>query len=242
MGRHMIVGRQQIVGYGHHGHHGHGGADYDELMEFGTGADAPPPPPMLAAHPMAPMPGAPFAHPQHPAAHPAHPHHAAWWHHQQYGGGYPAGPGYAAQPYGRHHPRGVPWAYQRSQNGPTAIDEHPTHTREFPIGFVAFALPGGGAQTGIEQKPQVLFRGERLAVPASIVGDFDMSDIKVGKDSQLAAPGNMPAECFSNLSVGVRMQLDSAEPGITITLFVQNNAGPDSPQDFKSVLYGTVIE
>jgi hypothetical protein len=68
-----------------------------------------------------------------------------------------------------------------------------------------------------------------------------VSDIKVGKDSQLAAPGNMPAECFSNVSVGVRMQLDTAEPGITITLFMfnsdQNNAHP-----FSSVLYGTVIE
>ena len=92
-----------------------------------------------------------------------------------------------------------------------------------------------------EQKPQVLFRGERLAVPNSIVLNFDIEDIKVGKDSQLASPGSMPSECFSNLSVGVRMQLDTAEPGITVTLFATNNDA-NNAHVFKSVLYGTVIE
>jgi hypothetical protein len=138
------------------------------------------------------------------------------------------------------HPRGAPVAYSRSDQ-PTVVEEHPTHTREFPIGFTAAnPIPANTTQQ-VEVKPQVLFRGERLAVPNSIVLNFQVADIKVGKDSQLASPGNMPAECFSNVSVGVRMQLDTAEPGITITLFMfntdQNNAHP-----FSSVLYGTVIE
>jgi hypothetical protein len=138
------------------------------------------------------------------------------------------------------HPRGMPVAYSRSEQ-PTVVEEHPTHTREFPIGFTAAnPIPANTTQQ-VEVKPQVLFRGERLAVPNSIVLNFQVADIKVGKDSQLASPGNMPAECFSNVSVGVRMQLDTAEPGITITLFMfntdQNNAHP-----FSSVLYGTVIE
>jgi len=201
----------------------------DELMEFETGADAPPPPAIPPGHPRAPL-----GHP----AHPHHPHHHAYaaWHDYHHGQQQP-------QVYGRqYHPRGVPWAYVRSPMGPVVHDEQPTHTREFPIGFSAIAPNNvlAGENVGIEQKPQVLFRGERLAIPASIVGDFDLTDIKVGKDSQLASPGLMPAEAFSNLSVGVRMQLDTAEPGITITLFVTNNAG--QPQDFRAVLYGTVIE
>lgn len=134
-----------------------------------------------------------------------------------------------------------PVAYVRSGEGPQVIEEHPKHPREFPIGFqqVAPPIPGNTTQ-GIEQKPQVLFRGERLAVPNTIVINFDVNDIKVGKDSQLASPGNMPSECFSNLSVGVRMQLDTAEPGITITLSMFNT--DVNPHFFKSVLYGTVIE
>jgi hypothetical protein len=140
------------------------------------------------------------------------------------------------------HQRGVPVAYVRADT-PQVIEKHPKDPREFPIGFqTAIGVPVPANTTvGIEQKPQVLFRGERLAVPNSIVLNFDVNDIKVGKDSQLASPGNMPSECFSNLSVGVRMQLDTAEPGITITLSMFNN-DPNNPHAFKSVLYGTVIE
>jgi hypothetical protein len=140
-------------------------------------------------------------------------------------------------------PRGVPVAYVRSQEGPTVVEKHPKEPREFPIGFQTPSTMPVPANTtvGIEQKPQVLFRGERLAVPNSIVLNFDVNDIKVGKDSQLASPGNMPSECFSNLSVGVRMQLDTAEPGITITLSMFNSDA-NNPHAFKSVLYGTVVE
>jgi hypothetical protein len=136
--------------------------------------------------------------------------------------------------------RGTPVAYQRDDRA-RVVEEHPTHEREFPIGFNSSTNVPSSQTVQIEVKPQVLFRGERLAVPNSIVLNFDVADIKVGKDSQLAAPGNMPSECFSNVSVGVRMQLDTAEPGITITLFM-NNTDANNAHPFKSVLYGTVIE
>jgi hypothetical protein len=146
-------------------------------------------------------------------------------------------------PQGRYHRRGQPVAYMRSAYGPRVEEDHPTHPREFPIGFsTEVGSPIPAAQTvGVQTLPQVLFRGERLAVPNSIVLNFQIADIKVGKDSQLAAPGNMPAECFSNISVGVRMQLDSAEPGITITLFIENTDA-NNAHPFASAIFGTVIE
>jgi hypothetical protein len=98
--------------------------------------------------------------------------------------------------------------------------------------------PGQTAE--IEVKPQVTFQGRRLAIAASLARYFDVLDIKVGKDSQLAATGNMGAECFSSLAVDVKMELDIAEPGIVITLLVQNI--DTAPQDFKAVLYGVVYE
>jgi hypothetical protein len=148
------------------------------------------------------------------------------------------GPQYPAQV--QPDQRGVPVAYVRSES-PQVIEKHPKDPREFPIGFQSSVPVPANTTVGIEQKPQVLFRGERLAVPNSLVLNFDVNDIKVGKDSQLASPGNMPSECFSNLSVGVRMQLDTAEPGITLTLSMFNN-DPNNAHGFKSVLYGTVIE
>jgi hypothetical protein len=139
------------------------------------------------------------------------------------------------------HAVAPPEAYMRNAGGPQVMEEHPTHPREFPIGFTSPTPVGAGLTGSIEVKPQVLFRGERLAVPNSIVLNFNISDVKVGKDSQLAAPGDMPAECFSNISVGVRMQLDTAEPGITITLFPRNT-DTNNAHPFSSVLYGTVVE
>jgi hypothetical protein len=123
------------------------------------------------------------------------------------------------------------------------IDEKPTHERQFPIGFLSpvnTPVPANSTQT-ITATPQVIFRSERLAVPNSIVLNFQLVDIKVGKDSQLAAPGNLPTEVFSNISIGVRMQLDTAEPGITLTLIAQNT-DTNNPHAFSSVLYGTVVE
>ena len=50
----------------------------------------------------------------------------------------------------------------------------------------------------------------------------------------------MPAEAFSALAVGVRMELDTAQPGIVVVLIVRNT--DTTPQDFNAVLYGTVFE
>ena len=176
--RKMIVGRAMIVGQRG------GGGGYNELEQYATGAAMPPPPapPLPPGHPHAPI-----MHPAHPA-HPGHQHYRAWYHDQG---------GYGGQAWGRrHHPLGAPQAYVRAPMGPVVPDEQPTHTREFPIGFAAvgaFAV-GAGLQAEIDQKPQVLYRGERLAVPASLVGNFDFNDLKVGKDTQLAAAGIMPTE------------------------------------------------
>jgi len=111
--------------------------------------------------------------------------------------------------------------------------------RNFPIGFVYSQVPAGATQE-IEVKPQVRFQGHRLAVAQSIARYFNIVDIKVGKDSQLAATGEMPGEAFSSLSVGTQMELDPAPPGIVITLLVHNV--DTAAQDFGAVLYGLVEE
>jgi hypothetical protein len=129
------------------------------------------------------------------------------------------------------------------------VDEHTTAAyprprspscRHFPVGFVQAQIPAGQTYE-IEVKPQVKFQGHRLAVQSSQARYFNIIDIKVGKDSQLAATGEMPAEAFSSLAVGTQMELDEAPPGIVITLIVRN-LDPANAQDFGAVLYGTVQE
>ena len=109
--------------------------------------------------------------------------------------------------------------------------------RLFPIGFYELGIPGN-SEADIVVQPQVEFQGKRLAIPLEIARNFDVIDIKVGKDSQLAATGVLAGSCFSTTAVDVWMELDWAEPGIVITLRVVNNTA--TQQDFKAVMYGRV--
>ena len=224
-GRSMIVGREMIVGS--HGHHPDD--DMDELLHHtSVGAEHP--------HELA-------RHEQHAQHHRPHEEHRGGRESRQYD-------------YRPHHSRQREAQHQAyyeeeepppprrrapPEHGPRVIHSEPTHEkrRHFPIGFVQAAIPAGQVAE-VEVKPQVLFRGERLAVAPSNARSFHIVDIKVGKDSQLAATGEMPAEAFSALAVGVRMELDTAQPGIVIVLIVRNT--DTTPQDFDAVLYGTVFE
>jgi hypothetical protein len=233
MSREMIVGGEHMVG--HSRHH-----DYDELMELG--AEPRPPAPNGAAHPQAHL-------PMHPGTHvPGHPGHGQLGspatreiHHH-----------YGPPPVPEHHNRQhreheIEHHHQRNEirsreEGPRQrrlVSEEPTNERQFPIGFM-FLNIAPGDEEDIEVKPQVYFRGERLAIPPTIARYFDILDIKVGKDSQLAATGTMPGESFSALAVGVRMELDTAKPGIVITIRVRNV--DTVAHDFKAIMYGAVLE
>jgi hypothetical protein len=233
MSREIIVGREHIVSGGHHGHH-----DYDELMEMG--ADPAPHHPAPPALPPAPHHAAHPSHHHHHGGHPSHHHH----------GGHPHGGHYAPAVHVTHHHEPAPHydhGHGHAYSSPTyerrerlrIVKEEPRHARQFPIGFQSDNVKPGD-ETDIEVKPQVLFRGERLAIAQSIARFFDVLDIKVGKDSQLAATGALTGEAFETRAVGVRMELDTAEPGIVITLRIRNTDA--AAHDFKAVLYGSVLE
>jgi hypothetical protein len=212
MSREMIVGGEHLHDGSHRRDH-----DYDELMELGN-------------------------EPNH-GTHPQHQHH----HHRA-----PVPPGppptvVHTRPVERevHHHYGPPEHHRHHEHHEEAprrrrlVSQEPTNERQFPVGFLYENIPPGG-EADIEVKPQVYFRGERLALPPTIARYFDILDIKVGKDSQLAATGTMPGESFSALAVGVRMELDTAKPGIVITIRVRNV--DTAPHDFKAIMYGAVLE
>ena len=229
MSRQMIVGREHLVG---------AARDYDELMEMGAEPEPAPPPP----HPQAPYPH----HPQAPHGH--HPHAP----HAQHGHPAPPQVVYVHAPHPQapngHHEEHREQHHERQRDrhrggravgGMRVHSEEPQHERQFPIGFELTNIAAGDEED-IEVKPQVLFRGERLAIAQSIARYFDVLDIKVGKDSQLAATGPLTGEAFETRAVGVRMELDTAQPGIVITLRVKNT--DTAAHDFKAVLYGRVLE
>ena len=243
MTREMIVGHEHMVGG--RGHH-----DYDELMELGAEPQRAPHP-GLVHHPQAhvvhsqpqfPMHSGPQVHTYQGQMPPALPAHAPQQQHREIHHHYGPPPEQQQHHRPHHNEHHRHEEVRHREEGPRRrrlVSEEPTNERQFPIGFIRENIAPNNEED-IEVKPQVYFRGERLAIPPTIARYFDILDIKVGKDSQLAATGTMPGESFSALAVGVRMELDTAKPGIVITIRVRNV--DTLPHDFKAVMYGAVLE
>jgi hypothetical protein len=114
-----------------------------------------------------------------------------------------------------------------------------TKSREYPVGFPTTTIPAG-ATVSIFLQPQVPFRGRRLIVPSDIAGALLINDLKVGKNSQFATSGPVPARVYSEFGVGVDMNLDTAQISQQISLNVTNTSG--AAVTFNAALLGTAVE
>ena len=130
-----------------------------------------------------------------------------------------------------------PAAYGMGQ--PAIVHNPPTQVREFIIGFGPTVVNANSTAVFTAQ-PQLIFRGSRLIIPSTIANNFSVNDIRVGKDSQAVSANPIPAAAFSELGVGVALGLDTATPGILITLSVANTTGGN--QTFSAALIGTSMQ
>jgi len=123
----------------------------------------------------------------------------------------------------------------------TVMDRPATRRREYPLGFESAAEVALNGTALVRATPQISFRGERLVVPSDISLFFSIDDIIVGKNSQLVSDGPIPASTFSEVAVGVRLNLDTANIGNTITMRVRN-VGSADPIFFRASIIGTGVE
>lgn len=125
-------------------------------------------------------------------------------------------------------------------SGLVVQQQRPTKAREYVMGFESQAqvLPNG--VSSITTRPQVPFRCERLLVPSDIAGSFTILDLRVGKNSQFASISAVPARTFQENSVGIRLQLDTAQVSQDVTINVQNIGG--APQTFRAAVIGAAVE
>ncbi|HTR02536.1 MAG TPA: hypothetical protein VMN82_05010 [Thermoanaerobaculia bacterium] len=191
-------------------------------------------PAIVGAAPMAgPMPGpGPMAPPVHPM-HPMHPMHA-----RRRGGGWaPMGPTWSPIGYGAYgYAASTPYPYS---GFPHVVNTPPTQVREFVIGFGPTVILANSTAI-FQAQPQLIFRGSRLIVPSALANNFSINDIRVGKDSQAVSANPIPAAAFSELAVGVNLGLDTATPGIIITISVSNTTA--AQQTFSAALIGTSMQ
>jgi hypothetical protein len=116
----------------------------------------------------------------------------------------------------------------------------PSKSREQALGFDSVTTVAAAASANVSSSPQVVFRPDRLVVSGAIAPSFLVTDIKIGRASQLISSDALPAEAFSNLSVGVGMKMDTAQISQNITLSVTNiSAGA---LRFTAALIGPVVD
>jgi hypothetical protein len=101
-----------------------------------------------------------------------------------------------------------------------------------------------GAQAVITVQPQRLFKPKLLSIPSSIAVFFRIDTVFVGQDSQLAAAGGIPCECFSEVAVNAPIDWDTANVGNTMTITVTNiePAGGAVSRTFMGMLIGLGIK
>lgn len=93
----------------------------------------------------------------------------------------------------------------------------------------------------IELRPQRLFRVERMTVGSSIARYFVITGISVGQDPQFVATGQVPAEIFSEVGVGVRLKGATANLGNTVVISVINIDTTAVSQVFRGAIIGSCV-
>jgi hypothetical protein len=116
----------------------------------------------------------------------------------------------------------------------------PPSSRDYALGFGS-TLVKANSSANINVQPQVVFRPERLVIPASIAEDFLITDIKVGKNSQLVSTGAIPAAAFTSArSEANCMMMDTAQISMFVTVSVTNTS--DKDRYFQCVIFGPSVD
>jgi len=107
--------------------------------------------------------------------------------------------------------------------------------RTLVVGFRIEAIPNGAVRQALVQ-PQYPFRPHRLFIPSSIAPGFLINNITSGQQPILAFAGPLPAEAFSEVSVGVLVNWPTASIGNQISIEVLNRSG--GAADFEAMMLG----
>ncbi len=124
--------------------------------------------------------------------------------------------------------------------GQTLRTRMPSKGREYVMGLDSVATVAAAATAIITTRPQVIFRPDRLVVPASIAASFLINDLRVGKNSQFVSATAVPAEAFTQGAFGVRLKMDTAQISQDIILSVTNISG--GALRFNAALIGPAVE
>jgi hypothetical protein len=128
---------------------------------------------------------------------------------------------------------------RRVQSGALLRGVPPRNSREYALGLGSTSV-SGSSSANINVQPQVIFRPERLVVPSNLAVDFLITDIKVGKNSQLVSTGALPAVMFTEVAFGVRLKMDTCQISMFVTISVTNQN--PAARNFQGGIVGPAVE
>lgn len=111
--------------------------------------------------------------------------------------------------------------------------------KEYVLGFDMTEIPPDQI-ISVVKRPQVVFRPERVVIPSEIGKNFMIVDIKVGRNSQFIASGDVPGITFSEQAFGVRLKMDVCQISMDVLLVVRNITS--EPKNFTVAIIGPAIE
>jgi len=196
------------------------GSGYDDIIGgVATGAVAP------IQQSYVQPPHAAMVHPQHQR--PFHPgHHPAHW------------PGAWG---GFESPREIMIQQLASRHAAMLAPRALTKSREYTIGFsgAPVAIPGGTPAV-LKASPQVPFKGRRLIIPSDVAGALIILNLIVGKNPVLVSADPVAARAYTELGVGVDLNMDTAQIAQVISLQLSNVSG--ASVSVTPTIIGTAME
>lgn len=127
-----------------------------------------------------------------------------------------------------------------AQRGTIVRSKEPTKSRVYVLSLDTVTTVAAGATTPVTAQPQVLFRPERLVIDSTVAASFLINTFTIGKNSQFASTGAVPASMFSPTAVGVTLKLDTAQISAIVALSVTNTSG--GALRFTAGLIGEAVE
>ena len=116
-----------------------------------------------------------------------------------------------------------------------------TKSREYTIGFAGAPVAiAGGASSQLKATPQVPFKGRRLIIPSDVAGALVILNLIVGKNPVLVSADPVAARAFTELGVGVDLNMDTAQISQVISLSLQNTSG--ASVSVTPTMIGTAME
>lgn len=126
------------------------------------------------------------------------------------------------------------------QRGTVVRSKEPTKSRVYVLSLDTVATVAAAATVPVTAQPQVLFRPERLVIDGTVAASFLINTFTIGKNSQFASTGAVPASMFSPTAVGVTLKLDTAQISAIVALSVTNTSG--GALRFTAGLIGEAVE